>query len=190
MSPNSQVDQTGWLAIQQQAVLRASPRQRRSGEAETVYCAACENQIAWHQEYTVEWCGVCSQWVHGHCMVDAYEGRVRICRRCIPYIDRLTESERGQAIDRLQRALTERSRMVTHRAMQIGQVVGGGIGGLASAGINLGVGVGSGLYSSARELGAPMMWSSPPSLPRNASSAPTRGLKFCSCKRTRSRPPS
>ena len=90
-------------------------------------------------------------------MVDAYEGRVRICRRCIPYIDRLTESERGQAIDRLQRALTERSRMVTHRAMQIGQVVGGGIGGLASAGINLGVGVGSGLYSSSREFGAPMM---------------------------------
>ena len=89
-------------------------------------------------------------------MVDAYEGRVRICRRCIPYIDRLTESERGKAIERLQRTLTERSHMVTHRAMQIGQVVGGSIGGLASAGFNLGVGVSSGLYSSARVLGTPM----------------------------------
>ena len=94
--------------------------------------------------------------VHAHCMVDAYEGRLRICRRYIPYVDRLTELERRRTVERLQRTLTEISQLVTHRAMQIGQVVGGSIGGLASAGLNFGMGVGSGFYDSARVSRIPM----------------------------------
>ena len=150
MSPSSQVELTGRLVTQQQALMRVNPRQQRFGEAETALCTACDYQIVWHQENTAELCGGCNHLVHAHCMVDAYEGRLRICRRCIPYVDSLTEFERRRTIERLQRTLTERSQVVTHRAMQIGQVVGGSIGGLASAGFNLGVGMSSGLYSSAR----------------------------------------
>ena len=52
--------------------------------------------------------------------------------------------------------MTEDSQALTHRALQIGQVVGGSIGGLASVGLNFGMGVGSGVYDSARALRIPM----------------------------------
>ena len=55
-------------------------------------------------------------------------------------IDHLNELERAREIGRLQRNVTEGSQALTHRALQIGQVVGGSIGGLASVGLNFGVG--------------------------------------------------
>ena len=89
-------------------------------------------------------------------MIDAYEGQLRVCRKCISQVDHMTELERRRTVERFQRTVMERSQLLTHRAMQIGQVVGGSIGGLATAGLNFGVGVGSGVYDSARALTMPM----------------------------------
>ena len=110
-----------------------------------IFCTACESHIVWHHENTAEMCGGCSQIVHAHCMVEAYAGQVIVCRKCILQVDHMTELERRRAVDRLQRNVTERSQVLTHRALQFGQVVGGSIGGLATVGLNFGVGVSSGV---------------------------------------------
>ena len=81
---------------------------------------------------------------------------MRFCKKCILQIDRMNELERARAIGRLQRNVTEGSQALTHRALQIGQAVGGSIGGLAAAGLNFGVGVSGGVYGSARALTMPM----------------------------------
>ena len=52
--------------------------------------------------------------------------------------------------------MTEGSQALTHSALQIGQAVGGSIGGLAAVGLSFGVGVSGGVYGSARALTMPM----------------------------------
>ena len=121
-----------------------------------ICCTACEGHFAWYQQNATESCGGCSQIVYAHCMVEAYGGQVRLCKKCILQTNHMYELTRAREFGRLQSNVTEGSQTITHRALQIGQVVGGSIGGLAAVGLNFGVGVSSGVCGSARALTTPL----------------------------------
>ena len=91
MSPNSQLEVTGRMMTQQQALMTTTSRHQRLGESEMIFCTACEGHIVWYQQNTAERCGGCSQIVHAHCMVEAYGGQVRFCKKCILQIDHMNE---------------------------------------------------------------------------------------------------
>ena len=107
MSPNSQLEVAGRMMTQQQALMTTTSRHQRLGEQGVIFCTACEGHFAWYQQNTADSCVGCSQIVHAHCMVEAYRGQLRLCKKCILQTDHMYELARARECARLQRSVTD-----------------------------------------------------------------------------------
>ena len=107
MSPNTQLEVAGIMMTPQQALMTTMSRQQGLEGQGVIFCTACEGHFSWFQQNTAECCMGCGQIVHAHCMVEAYRGEVKLCKRCILQTDHMYELAIARECARLPRSVTD-----------------------------------------------------------------------------------